>query len=454
MKVNLSQDEFIRRFKEGRKQVKDPVVLDYKNHVLVINEQGDPRTLFFYLPEKKRIDKAKLEFSAIFSALNKLAKHIVYEDNSLLKVINKDGIDIEGLKRRNAETLLGYARIDTVFGDDEYRVLEFNSRRPQMYEDADFYSEYVSRAIGGENVINEETGYDIVEAIQAHFEINTRKRIPENIVVLNNFPNHRYPYSSLTRINAFFDQSNIFLFDCKTVGDFYQNIELTDSGIIYEGAKIDLLILQSICGKNSLYNKNGSIRIKKIAEAYNKGLVELFTQPSTQISGTKLSLDLIQDPEIQEKLKLDLDELNAIDTIPKSIHSEKAADIFSYKKDDYVIKLTGVGQGSGVKLGVELSQAEWDAQLRKLVDSKVKFLLQERVVFEEAKILNENTCKFEKAYVTLEPFVVNNPLKLTRPFVSGYSTRAIPADKFAKDLKFNPAYDRPEVYFGALIETE
>ncbi len=401
MKVSLTQEEFIEAFKEGKKTVNDPVVLDYRKHVLNINKEGHPRTIFFYLPEKQKIEKAKVEFSAIFSALQKLVKYIIYEDNSLLTFLGKQSIDVDGIKKRSPDTLLGYARIDTILGDDQYKVLEFNSRRPQMYEDADWYSEYVSRAIGDENLTGEENGYEVVEAIQAHFEINTKRRIPENIVVLNNFPNHRYPYSSLTRIHKFFDQPNIFTFNCKTVLDFYEKIELTESGIIYEGAKIDLIVLQSVCGRNSIFNKNGGIQIKKIAEAYSRGQIELFTQPSTQVCGTKLALDLIQDISIQSKLNLDQDELEAIKTIPHSIHSENVKDFRAFPKDQYVIKLTGKGQGIGVQLGTEMTQAEWDNELNRLTNKDEKFLLQERITFTETTILNESTCKYEKAFVTL-----------------------------------------------------
>ena len=66
MKVNLSQEDFIEAFKKGKKEVNDPVVLAYRNSVLNINSKGDPRTIFFYLPEKTRIEKAKVNFSAIF----------------------------------------------------------------------------------------------------------------------------------------------------------------------------------------------------------------------------------------------------------------------------------------------------------------------------------------------------------------------------------------------------
>jgi len=347
--------------------------------------------------------------------------------------------------------LLGYARIDTIFGDDQYKVVEFNSRRPQMYEDADWFSRYLDSISGDENIIKEENGLEIVKSIHIQFKINSKKVDPENIVVLNNFPNQKYTFSSINILKNYFSKSNIYFFTCKEIKGFYQEIENISGEIIYKGKRIDLIIIQSICGNASLFTKSGGIRIPEIRESFNQNKIELYTLPSGQISGTKLSLDLLQNKEIQFKINLSLDEINAVQTIPYSIHSENIADFRNYNKDDYVLKLTGLGQGLGVKLGINMHLNDWLDLLHKYADKNEKFLLQEKINLAPKEILNLHTLEFEKAFITLEPFVVNNPLEYTEPKVSGYASRAIPIHLHQEGMKFNPAYDKSEIYFGALI---
>lgn len=429
-----------------------PMLKTYKSSVLTINEQMKSRNLFLYFPKKERIESAKKEIVSLYKVMQKLINYIVFKNPELLKRIGKSGIDFEALQNKSPESLLGYARVDTIFSNGKFRVVEFNSRRPQMYEDADFYSEMLSEIADQQNIVKEDNGYHLMKSIETQFQQNIKRDKPEGIVVLNNFPNQDYPFSSIQRIKKNFPNSEVIVFTCKNIEDFYSKCKFQNNIFSYDNKKIDLLILQSVCGKNSLYQSNGAIKNKSILEAYHANVLEIYTAPSGQISGTKLSLDLLKDKKIQDILQLTEEEKASIELIPDSLHSDSITDISHLDKDKYVIKLTGLGQGQGVIMGESISQKEWVELFEKYKGDGKEFLIQEKLVLEEEEIFDMQEMRFRKAFITLEPFVINDLSNSDDPYISGFAMRAIPVEKYYAGLKFNPAYNKEEIYFGAVIE--
>ncbi len=239
---------------------------------------------------------------------------------------------------------------------------------------------------------------------------------------------------------------------CRQLWTFYAEVVYEHEKLWYRGIPIDIIISQSLCGNNSVYNSTGRIKNSAVSEAYRNGAVELFTPPSSLIAGTKLAFDLLLNPEMQTRIALNADEKEALKTLPTSIHSEKVASFDSYHKDEYVIKLTGKGQGAGVILGTTKSEEEWHATLSNLKERGKKFILQERVQFMEDEIFLYDESRATKSHLTLEPFLINNPQNGPKPTVSGYSCRAILPEDYDHKMKFNPAYDRDYILFGHVIE--
>lgn len=424
----------------------------YREKVLSINEHNDPRDLFLYTDSKESVNKISSEFVSFFKAMEKLVRYIIYEEPKLLDYIGKSGVDIDALKKREADALLGYARIDTALTDSGLKIFEFNSRRPQMYEDADWFCKVIENNFPDSGLEIENNSLKIMQSILSQYQVN-QKRNPENIIIVNNFPAQVYSFSATNVLKNIFKDSVINLLRCSDLEKFYDELNLEGKNLMYKSKKIDLIILQNICARKSLFTKKGGIRVSTIRKAYNSKTVEIFTSPAGQISGTKLSLDLLKQVDIVKKLGLSSDEKSSLQMVPESFHSENIRDLVFGDKDRYVLKMTGLGQGQGVRLGVEFSNELWVKELTKLLEKKVRFLIQERVKFKSDQIFSLKSNSEVEAYITVEPFLINNPLQKQRVSVSGFAMRAIPIENYREDLKFNPAYNEKGIYFGALIET-
>lgn len=421
----------------------------YQKKYLTINEDKVPRELFLYPKESVSLRLVNSYFENVFTGMHKLTKYILFEDESLLNYVGRRNFNIPGLLMRDPATLITYARIDTVYSDYLYKVLEFNCRRPQMYEDADWFSRYIQERVGGSmDVTLENNSHEIAHAVQDHFLLNSQKTKPDCIVLVSNQIKEETSFSFYNTLQKMFRDTEICVINTTQLGRFYEDILLVNDSITYREKQVDLIIVQNVGGRHSFF-QSGSIRNSKIAHAYNNGTIEIISSPATMIAGTKLLLDLIHDPELQTKIKLTNNEIEALNIMPQSVHSQKLHEWDLVDKDTHVIKKTGVSGGKGVILGSAVTQKEWEGELNKLITHNRSFILQKRIFFQEDKILDFEG-NFHNAYVTLEPVLVSSNGK---PKISGYATRAIKVDDYELSMKFNPAYNQKNILYGALVET-
>lgn len=452
----ISKERFLTSIKEIQFSSLAEGLKDYRENVLITDSTSkNKRKLFLYFPDSKKINEIKLKFLSVYNSMQKLIEYIIFERKDLLDYIQKSGIDTDALILRDPNTFLGYARIDTILGEDIYKVVEFNSRRPQMYEDADFYSEMIASLLGEKIIEKEENGLNLMRSISDQFKTNINKEYPETILVITKFKQLDCSFSTSSLIKKFFDKSKIIFLDCDELPNFYKNCEYKNESIIFDGDIIDLIFVQSICDKRSIYAPSGRIKNSKIAQAYKNKHIEIYTSPSGQISGTKLTLELLINENIQKQLKLSQEEIDNINSvIPKSIHSKNIIEVSIYDKNNFVIKRTGIGQGRGVILGDNYTQEEWENLIQKELKSGRNFILQEKINFGTDEIFDLQTNQFRQAYITLEPFIMKNTKNKFMPFISGFASRAILIEDFKTDMKFNPSAGINEIMYGAVVETK
>lgn len=447
MKISTTYENFRNSLKKSS-ITQSEQTSSYRDKYMAINKSGTPRKLFFYSIDSLKLDELRKKYSLIISALQKVTNHIVFDDNSFLQTIKKIGIDVEALKKRNPETLLSYGRIDTIFSNDTFKMLEFNCRRPQMFEDADWFSLYLRDRITQFEIKPEQSTKAITNVILNHFKLNTKKQYPEGVVVLANILKKDANFSLYNEIEKSFSNSKLLWCKPKDLNEMNEKLVLNDSGLYYEDTKIELFIVQNL---RSFYKKDGSIAPDKIREAFSAQQIEIFTSPASLITGSKLLLDLVSDPELWKKINLTPDEIDSLYLIPESINLDRGFDLKTLNKNEYVIKKIGLGSGNGVKLGIDMSQEEWEKRIKGLLENKSPFILQKLINFHKEKILLENGEEIE-AYLTLEPILINDSTSFNGIAFTGFSCRAIPVNIFKAGMKFNPSYNREELLFGAVVE--
>jgi hypothetical protein len=453
MKTKISRDELFTALKTKSNALVLPEVDTYYDKLVRINRKGGAkRDIFVYPKFGTEAKTVTTHFLSIFSSLQKLTKYIVFEDPSLLKLIKFPDVDIEGLKRRPLETLISYCRIDGVRSNNTFKFFEINTRKPQMFEDSDWLSRYVLQSYELKETVAEDSAQNISELINDYYVINTKKR-PETILFIPNELKAQYSFSLYIQMIKQFKDANLLILNLK---ELYDGIEIKSKELFFKGLKVDLIVTQGknlISGKNSFYTITGNIRNNYIREAFNSGNVEIFTSPASIFSGAKLLLSLLQDKEIQTKIRLNKDEIDILEiSLPHSFKGSKI-DPSKIKKDDYVIK-KGRGMGLGIYLGSSMTQEAWDALLGHLIANKKRFVLQERIYFEIYEVFNLQTQKIDSAYTTLEPIIVNNPLKNESPYISGYSSRGILEVNYDINMKFNPATNNTDILYGSYIEED
>jgi hypothetical protein len=449
MKTNLERQEVIDSLRQNKEISEE--AKNYRQKYMQISEVNIPRKLFSYLKSNKELEIIEDQFLNITSAVQKLSKYVLFENNfELLKLIGRQGIDVEALAKRNQETLFSYGRIDTALENSRFKLFEINSRRPQMFEDADWFSKMLEPRLTNGSFEKEENANGIVKTISNHFNANSKSEL-ESIILISNQVKRETSFSFINSLENHFGKERITIIHANDLGKLYEELELRDNILFYKEKKVSLIIIQNLGAKHSFYLRDGAIRNHKIAEAYHARSLELFTSPAGLISGNKVLLEVLQNKEIEEKIKLTFEEKAAIaDLLPQSFYpTDPIVSTLNHK--EYVLKVVGVGSGQGIILGSEVTEQEWHKKIRLLQAAGKHFLVQKRVHFTSDIIFDLDNLEEKEAYITLEPIVVKDLADLTKARISGFSCRAIPVELYEPALKFNPAYNREEIYFGNCI---
>lgn len=112
----------------------------YFNKYMKIGTNNEYRKLFLAPLTKKELQKIEINYINLSKALNKLAKHTIKtNDQNILKQLHLKDLDVGSINKRSLKMLFNYARIDSVYSkNNSFKILEYNARRAQMYEDTDW----------------------------------------------------------------------------------------------------------------------------------------------------------------------------------------------------------------------------------------------------------------------------------------------------------------------------
>lgn len=180
-----------------------------------------------------------------------------------------------------------YGRFDTVFSVEErsYKVVEFNTRRPQMYEDVDWFAEYSHQ----ESICTK----SIVQSIKDSYTFRNSGKVPERVIYINNSEKNEIPWSFKNRLSEAYPSSDIVYIDCRSMVTFYNKLNLQGETLLYDGAVIDHIIIQFLCGGNAQFYKQGMIINNNIRKAYNRGTIEISSPPVSLVTGSKYLFALL-----------------------------------------------------------------------------------------------------------------------------------------------------------------
>ncbi len=457
MKTQLHKEQMFNKLEKIRPSPKIPSInTQYYIDFLRVTGNGPPRDLYLYplahIPKEVYLN--------VITALKKFSLY-VYKEPKFLELLDIPKLDISSCIKRNPETMFNYARIDSVYSPNGYRILEVNTVRPQLYEDSDWISDYLSGLLP--EIIKENNSLEIVNAIKTNVELNGLKD-PANILLISDFihfiaqKKHRsYFYKAIQKV---FPNNNIMQVRTDELDRFYEGVYIKQDRLFdMNNNPIDLIILQETGKNEKIFIKpDGSFQSPIITEAYNKSLIEIASPLSTQIMGSKLSLPFIQNSEIQNLIHLTDEEKESVRCIlpvitinhPDEVNIPKLS---AEEKNNYVIKIPYVGRGRGVTFGSEMGVDELKSYIINELINYGRVTIQENLPLQSDKIYDLHKFKEVDASVTLDPFVINNPARNHNPYISGYSSRAILSKNLKPGMKFNPETDRPEIMFGGIVET-
>lgn len=395
-------------------------------------------------------EKSQFDTDAIntLKALSLFAEYVIWKQPSLLQELQLPSVDVEGIKRRGTKHLFNYSRIDTIFDGEQFRFIEVNARRPQMFEDADWFS--LAFGSSEKKTPTQQNAKDIADSILSMCTANIGKK-PKEIFLISDNPKWDYPYSLANQLHNAVKSAEIIdvhsdtpHYSCTTYTQFLKGISLKQSKLYYQDKMVDLIVLQNLCGGTSLFYTKGGIRDERVREAYLAGTLEVASPPSALIIGSKLSIAFITDPAMQKILGFSESIVKSLKRFPET-RLARPHDSASLSEDT-VLKSTKSVSGGGVLMN-KSTKNELDT------DHFKYFVTQKRVPYQTREIWTWIDREKHEAGVTVEPFVVNIPSKSEQPFVSGYSARAIRKEHLPKISKFNPADTVPEILFGCVNET-
>lgn len=414
----------------------------YKYNYLRINPTYKARKLFALFINKNKLKHVGEEYLQIESALNKLCRYMLKSNNQGYKgTLNLQGINFNKLNSRGNYPLYNYSRIDSIFDGATCKIVEFNARRPQMFEDVDWFNEYF-QSFTFLNKPKHNLTDKIIESIKTQFK--DKNSSPENIILISDF-NKKSSFSFYSRLKNAFKTAAIQKLTTKSAAEKISESLLINNNLIIEQKKVDLIIVQSLGSlKNSFFYSNGKIVNTNVRKAYYKNNLQISSPLTSSVFGRKQSLELLENKEMQQILNLSKNEITAINRLPKT-KELKNVKVLSKK---YVVKIQGLGGGTGVYFYKDIGAYEKKLFTRLVKKKKNNILLQEKIDLVPIKVYSLKTLKPFFAALSLEPFIVNTKGK---PEVVDYTSRAVPQRWIKDNTKFNPVFNEPNIWFGGVI---
>lgn len=425
------------------KQVEVPKhIQNYKYNYLRVNPSYKARNLGVVFIKKDNLNKIEQDYLNLSSSLEKLCKYMLKTNNKKLKEkMSLSGVNFYKLKNKSTKSLYNYARIDSILSENKTSILEFNARRPQMFEDVDWFNTYFNLYKIKQNAPH--LTQQVIESINYHCKVN--KINPKNIMLISDFEK-KSRFSFYNQLKKYYKNSNIFEYNTKPARVLIDKSKLVEGKLVVDKNSIDLIIVQSLgTGKNSFFYNNGKIVNKNVRKAYFTNNLEISSPLTSSVIGRKQSLYLLQQNKIQKIIGLSKSEIESVNKIPKS---KDLTDLNQISKD-YLVKIQGVGSGKGVYYFDQINNKVKQEIKNMLKDNANKVLLQKKVELSPVKIYSLKTLKPIYAAVSLEPFLVN---KNGETKIVDYTIRAIPKKYIKNTTKFNPVYNKPNIWFGGVVE--
>ncbi len=445
MKTNKKYLQLREIFASGGAVQPDKSVIDYQNSFLTIGNNNRRTREWFVYPEARSVIKEyERLFVALVEALRRLAWWIVDIKSEYLDDFGLNYLDRDTLLSRSREENFCYARIDGVMTPKGLRILEVNARRPQMFEDADWFCRRISQEYPNLQITAEENTRRIAYALLGQGALE-RGAFPKTVVVLcGDKKKADSPFSLLAILDLLLE--NLVVVETDDIARFFANMIALDNKLVYSGNNIDLIIDQVLSKRGNCFWDKGGICIPKVRTSYQQGGVKVASSALSHIIGSKLALALLCREDIQEQVGFSETELEAIGLVPKT------KQVNEWKQNDtnteWVLKSYKKSSGKGV---FDLSKLSKEELVETIGKSENQSVLQEKLSFANTKVFPLGQKGREvSAKLTLEPFVVRGPEDKLE--VSGYSCRGIDVSRYTDGLKFNPAGGKEEIMFGGLIE--
>lgn len=424
------------------KQVDIPKhIKNYQYNYLRVNPSYKARNLAILFVKKDKLKNIEKDYLNLASSLEKLCQYMLKtNDKKLKEKMSLSGVNFSKLKNKNTKSLYNYARIDSILCTKGTSILEFNARRPQMFEDVDWFNNYFN--LFGIKKNKESLTKEIIHSINYQCDVN--KISPKNIMLISDFEK-KSGFSFYSQLKKYYSNSNIFEYNTKPARKLLDKSKLINNKLTINKNTIDLIIIQSLgIGKNSFFYNNGKIVNQNVRKAYFTNNLEISSPLTSSVIGRKQSLYLLQQKNIQEKIGLTKSEVESVNKIPKS----KDLTNLSQISKDYLVKIQGVGSGKGVYYYDQINSKVKNEISNMLVGHASKVLLQKKVELTPVKIYSLKTLKPIYAAVSLEPFLVS---KNEQTKIVDYTIRAIPQKYVKENSKFNPVYNKPHIWFGGVV---
>jgi len=415
----------------------------YQYNYLRISPTYQARKLFVLFINKNKLKHVEAEYLQIESALNKLCGYMLKSNNQEYKdTLNLQGINFNKLDSRCNSPLYNYSRVDSIFDGSTSKIVEFNARRPQMFEDVDWFNEYF-QSFTFLNKPKHNLTDKIIESIK--IQSKDKNISPKNIILISDF-DKKSSFSFYSRLKQAFKTSSVQKLTTKSSAKKISESLLINNSLVIDQKKIDLIIVQSLGFlKNSFFYSNGKIVNTNVRKAYYKNNLQISSPLTSSVFGRKQSLKLLENKETQQTLNLNKNEITAINRLPKT-KEFKDVKVLSKK---YVVKIQGLGGGTGVYFYKDIGASEKKLFIRLAKKKKNNILLQEKIDLVPIKIYSLKTLKPFFAAISLEPFIVNTNGK---PEIVDYTARAVPQKWIKDNTKFNPVFNEPNIWFGGVMQ--
>ncbi len=302
-------------------------------------------------------------------------------------------------------------------GSGEYKFLEFNvdssvggleiASVNKVMEDIHFYREWLNN----NNFHYDDPLLNFVNMIKK-VTFNKGMKPQECAIAVIDWHTYIDGYMwSLNLIKQYLEDAGFKVILCNQKEVLFRN-----GYLYYENEKIDL-VYRVFLSDDALDNPK---ELDPILTAYRQKNLILINGVHTEIYSNKAIFALLSDPKYEEyytkEEKILIDKCIPLTRVLQNentfISNQKVNLIehISQNKDSYVIK-PGMGYGGeSILLGWNLSDEEWNRSISNILNSNIKYVVQERInpVIEEMPLLYENNLIFEKVVMNWGVYVFDD----------------------------------------------